>query len=828
MGLAASQARFLGLTARKANCEFKSTQIAQERLQLSDQLSQISRDYANSMDATKLIWVNEACSQDYGVSYGLLMTPSAANDYNPYFITSKSGAMLLNGRYAAAAEAAGISPSGGYATQDGRDKFLAALIPQGLITQETANAISKADYTINENGEFTAASTPDSNYVNWELGAGMGQAPQNKTLYDPITLGDIISDKNIGKQKLDWLQIYKKLANTNSTVEYITQVEYERMKNNAETAFQKSLDNFLYANSDEDALFSSGINNKLKLTLTTSPMNESTLREDIFGKSGTTEDKEKGWIYKKYVDGVGYNAFNNFIVERLYNLYKAKNTDSTSERMYNDIKNGKVNTDTSTSPAQASMDTDLFHKYVITQEGKDPDNIFFANVWPNLSEDNKNKYIQQYQQLCSLSAAYVEKYMADNESSHVLQFAEYEIKDGKIESKTKENSTDYGVFLGSGSKYVFIEEMFDLNSDSTISTINDGEGYTEEYDGKNEQGKQNSTKLYNYSVIKNGSLVEDVYSIENMTIGDLLKSDIILFTDRKKGNQAVNDISAAGKAILEYVAKLLGYGSVGTGINIDETTNNALIKALAQTEKVYLSAKNAVSSKNGYSSETSDYTQENLDKYDTYINASEWNRIGTNENKEDAAVDLSNMVSAFLTYYNQYLTGDTSTYYVGKSSKSGEKNSFVTDDPDYVYAAISEDSMKFNEKLADFYNQLYNNLCAYGYRRDDLVDDNEYLQAAIKDGRYSIKALNQDGYFYQVRYADAGYLEEVPDEDARTRAEAQYTRKKSELTYKEDVLDMKTKNLDAEIAELTQEMNSVQNILQKAIEKTFQMFQGGS
>ena len=39
---------------------------------------------------------------------------------------------------------------------------------------------------------------------------------------------------------------------------------------------------------------------------------------------------------------------------------------------------------------------------------------------------------------------------------------------------------------------------------------------------------------------------------------------------------------------------------------------------------------------------------------------------------------------------------------------------------------------------------------------------------------------------------------------------------------------MRTKNLDAEIAELNAEMNSVQNLITKAIEKTFQMFQGGS
>ena len=38
MGLAASQARFLGITARKTSCEYKSTEIAQQKLEITNQL----------------------------------------------------------------------------------------------------------------------------------------------------------------------------------------------------------------------------------------------------------------------------------------------------------------------------------------------------------------------------------------------------------------------------------------------------------------------------------------------------------------------------------------------------------------------------------------------------------------------------------------------------------------------------------------------------------------------------------------------------------------------------------------------------------------------
>ena len=104
MGLAASQARFLGITARKADCEYKSTELAQQKLEITNQLSDISATYANAMNSTKLIWNNEACNQDYGLTYSLIMTPSDMNNYNPYMITTPTGAVILNSEYAAAAK----------------------------------------------------------------------------------------------------------------------------------------------------------------------------------------------------------------------------------------------------------------------------------------------------------------------------------------------------------------------------------------------------------------------------------------------------------------------------------------------------------------------------------------------------------------------------------------------------------------------------------------------------------------------------------------------------------------------------------------------------
>ena len=73
MGLAASQARFLGITLRKANCEFKSTELAQQRLELTNQMTDIAQEYANALNATKLVWHNDLVCDSFGnpMDYGL-------------------------------------------------------------------------------------------------------------------------------------------------------------------------------------------------------------------------------------------------------------------------------------------------------------------------------------------------------------------------------------------------------------------------------------------------------------------------------------------------------------------------------------------------------------------------------------------------------------------------------------------------------------------------------------------------------------------------------------------------------------------------------------
>lgn len=620
MGLATSQARFLCITARKADCEYKSTELAQQKLEITNQLSDISANYANAMNSTKLVWKNDLVENDYGLTYNLLMTPSAANDYNPYMVTTSSGAIVLNSEYAAAAKAAGISKAGGIASADGRDKFIAALVPNGIVTQDTANSIMTTDYVATKMDDGTlkldkANTSATTGNVGWNSGAGMGSTPLDKNSVDGLDKAALIMSDLIGEQLVDWAQ----LITTSS--EQITSAKYDSTIKDYDVQIKKAATALQYAEANTDD-------------------------------------------------------------------YTAK------EEALKALKDAK--------------------------------------------------------------ADFVAKYPKD--------------------------------------------KIVDVDRNSF-------------------QMDNNSIHDTGFTVVSNGTITYDEDTIKKMTIGDLLSSNIVLMTQ----NQSADKMSKYATKLMESIASIFGYRNSGHGLNMDSKSNEALEFAMTMVKNINLKASNAITQ--GTSCDDKAMTNNSA-----YVNANDYNRIGTSGKYvfpkgpvSYQAVSVSNLLSSFLTYYDNYMNGNSSAYVVGKRV---DTSAFVTDDRNYRYFAEAEGTATSQkEKLADFYDQLYNNLCEKGWREDASVQDNEYLENALKTGRYAMSSLHEDGYFYQTRYNETGYIVEETDSDAIARAEAEFTQKKAELTYKEDAIDMKSKKLDAEISSLSTEYDTVKQLISKSIEKTFQMFQ---
>lgn len=159
MGLAASQARFLAITARKMNCEFESMQIAQQKLSVTREQQKAAQEYQDAMTATKLVWdADSNCDGTgdvYNLSYDLMMTPSALNEYDAFLVTDTQGRVVLSESMFGAAVKAGVVDSAGNPikaeqySEKGRNKFLEALGEAGTIDGSVINGIKslKNSYT---------------------------------------------------------------------------------------------------------------------------------------------------------------------------------------------------------------------------------------------------------------------------------------------------------------------------------------------------------------------------------------------------------------------------------------------------------------------------------------------------------------------------------------------------------------------------------------------------------------------------------------------------------------------------------------------------------
>ena len=693
MGLAASQARFLCITARKMNCEYKSTDLAQQKIEIKNQLSDISNEYSNAMNATKLIWDNDNVDSAIGVDYALLMSPSAANDYNPYMLSTTTGAIVLNSAYAAAAKAAGISKAGGFGSQDSRDKFISALCSQGIITEETTKSITNNFYPVDktateEAGQIVFTQPVETNGIPWNTIAGMGDEPKDKYAADDFTLSELcLSD--IGTAKVDWAQVLLKDGQV-TELEYKTQLE----------TFQDLI------SSAQQRKFTPAVIGQLNVD------------------------------YKNYIAKEPHDAAQEAKYQAVALL--AQNYNSVDENGYI-VSNG--------NPIQ-------YDGSPVTQEKA-------WNLIVNQLKDDKTEYANAYKNTTNTDGTPAEKKQI-----------------GLDDVVGDENTLGFNT----------TSNAFDVDKNKTLSILSNG-------------------------IVLNGDNVTDV------DIADVLTGNItIMSSDDVKPEEFIE----ATTKIFEQIVRKFGYvdGSTvsGTGLNVDEDSAKALSFAYNMIMKRYLNAGRIADTGNDRSKNSA------IDNA-AFKNAENYNAIGsTKGTPKFYAVSLSNMLSAFLTYYDNGLMGADSNYVVGETVETSE---YVTEDANYVYLGkLQEETYSMSEKVADFYDIMYNNIIENGWREDSSINDTEYLEQCIKNGTYSMTSLNQlDGYYYQTRYNDTGYMVEVSDENAIARAEAEFNAKKAELTYKEDKIDIKTKQLDAEISSLSTEYETVKNLISKSIEKTFTMFQ---
>lgn len=331
----------------------------------------------------------------------------------------------------------------------------------------------------------------------------------------------------------------------------------------------------------------------------------------------------------------------------------------------------------------------------------------------------------------------------------------------------------------------------DLNKDST------GNGYN----------KSNNQLV---SITKDGQALSES-ELKNLTLGDILSGKY------EMSYRGGGDFTKIVEKVLAGMAEKLGYGYDSTtdskGLNVDNESKQALSMAFDLTYAQYSSISSATSKSSGNTRDLINLaqSQNNIIKGD----------------KDKSSVSLSNMLKSYLTNFALAMDGFDSGFTIDKTST--KKSKYATDDLNY-YFLLKNDAAMTNQTMlvADFYNMLYNQLCLNGASSDatkrEMISDSDYLSHGLKNGQLFVSSLNNDGYFYQGAYTLNGHMEEVPDEDAISRAELEYNVTKSKLNYKEQTLELDMKNLDTEISALTTEYDTVKNLISKGVEKVFTMF----
>ena len=265
----------------------------------------------------------------------------------------------------------------------------------------------------------------------------------------------------------------------------------------------------------------------------------------------------------------------------------------------------------------------------------------------------------------------------------------------------------------------------------------------------------------------------------------------------------------------------------------DGYTAKALEYASTETKKLLTGSLDDVSSKLGNFKETNSNRDANNQENPNYIGFTHTklkSGAGHKRRNSYAAINLNNIVDAFLTYFVKYMDGVANKgsdgkekYYVNKGHLSESR--LATDDFLFEYT-IKTGSEVSSDDLgqATFYDTLFNQICANGWTENSKIDDKEYLKEMLQSGMLYISKAKDDGYYYQGNYATDSYIKEISDDTAIAEAEAKYQTEKAKLNAKEQTLDLKMKNLDTEISSLTTEYDTVKNTISKNIEKSFKRY----
>lgn len=137
-----------------------------------------------------------------------------------------------------------------------------------------------------------------------------------------------------------------------------------------------------------------------------------------------------------------------------------------------------------------------------------------------------------------------------------------------------------------------------------------------------------------------------------------------------------------------------------------------------------------------------------------------------------------------------------------------------------------------NDTEAGYINYLrniFNKMSSAGYyteeNENDTIKDDAWFEQQIKEGKLLLEYYSAtDGKFVSTTVSDDDAIQEVEDERQVALVEAKYNQDIAALEKKDQKIDLELKKLDTEHNALQTEYESVKNVVDKNVEKSFSMF----
>ena len=133
------------------------------------------------------------------------------------------------------------------------------------------------------------------------------------------------------------------------------------------------------------------------------------------------------------------------------------------------------------------------------------------------------------------------------------------------------------------------------------------------------------------------------------------------------------------------------------------------------------------------------------------------------------------------------------------------------------------------ESYIDYLRNIFNKMFSAGYytedNESDTIKDDAWFEQQITEGKLLLEYYSStEKGFVSTTVSEDDAIQEVEDDRELARVEAKYNQDLAAIEKRDKIIDLELKKLDTEHNALQTEYESVKNVIDKNVEKSFSMF----